>query len=790
MKHAGQRPSGQCPVISCALFRKGMPKHIHYSLSKPYFMQKDLFTLDNEPNDDDFDKMLQEFIDNEMNDDEEALEEETPDDSDTDGDDDEEIPLSIGGERKYMPEITKVEIAVQPQLSGSLYVNGQVVVTIHGKEDSSFSDDRFQLNIFGEGDYPMANTKRYGKRDHPSPTVLTTTMLSRQIWLPGRYTLYVRDASDDSLIRMPFTLDAELTATVGHAEPCLICSTDDILTSQVDGECTDWEIMALKPGTVQLRRFVVESRQLAIYNEFRKAMNGEALLSKGHLLISTRNRDIDDMMYTLHRMVASGFEFSLIDCSTLFDASRNNPYEMLYEEMSMTGKRIFCLTNVGALLSTGGKVIVKKVLEKIRIDEDSYLLWMCGFKQDIDAVLNMYPSMRELFPADRRLEQEPYKDFELVQAFFIELRNQFLYCSMESMNTLAHALFDGWQRGVLSTWSLTDIRQFVTERVKPRYLARCYREIESDDLPNVETDDLCLDQITSTEATTEQCFEDLDKMVGLDDVKKGIRQMADNTRFYAERRLRGLPTSQEAAFHCVFTGNPGTGKTTVAKKLGRIYRSLGLLSRGEVIAVDRTRLVGRYIGETEENMKAILDEAHGNVLFIDEAYTLYDGANDRKDFGARVIDSLLTVLSQPNPDMLVIFAGYLKEMDAMLNTNQGLMGRFPYKYQFEDYNADQLYAIACSLLKRDAYLLSPEAEVQLRESVAKAYAQRDEHFSNARWVEQFVNNGIIPAMASRISRTACNDYQTIEVSDVCQAYTTFNPRATALRPRRKVGFSA
>ena len=217
---------------------------------------------------------------------------------------------------------------------------------------------------------------------------------------------------------------------------------------------------------------------------------------------------------------------------------------------------------------------------------------------------------------------------------------------------------------------------------------------------------------------------------------------------------------------------------------------MGILSKGEVIAVDRTRLVGRFLGETEENMKAILDEARGNVLFIDEAYTLYDGSTDRKDFGGRVIDSLLTVLSQPDPDMLVIFAGYLKEMDAMLRTNPGLMGRFPYKYQFADYDADQLYAIACSLLKRNAYILSPEAEKLLRESVTRAYAQRDEHFSNARWVEQFVNNGIIPAMASRISRTACDDYQTIEVSDVRQAYAKYNPQATALKTRRKVGFSA
>jgi AAA+ superfamily predicted ATPase len=474
----------------------------------------------------------------------------------------------------------------------------------------------------------------------------------------------------------------------------------------------------------------------------------------------------------------------------LFDASRNNPYEPCFEALSDTDNHVFCLTNPGALLGQGGKVIVKKIVEKIRINESRYLLWICGYKQDIEAVLSMFPSLAAFFPSNHRLEQEPPKDFEQVHAFFDALKNEKLYCSIDAMDELAHALLEGCHKGILSSWTTADIRQFVVEQVKPRYLARCYQQINDESLPQVEIDDLCLDQLISIESTYEQCLKDLDEMVGLDEVKEGIRRMAANTKFFAERRHRGLTTSQEATFHCIFTGNPGTGKTTVAKKLGRIYRALGLLSRGDVIAVDRTRLVGRYIGETEENMKAILDEARGNVLFIDEAYTLYDGASDRKDFGARVIDSLLTVLSQPDPDMLVIFAGYLKEMDAMLNTNPGLMGRFPYKYQFKDYNAEQLFIIASRLLQHDDYCLSPEAEAQLRESIAKAYAQRDANFSNARWVEQFVGNGIIPAMASRLAQTGSDDYQTIEAVDIRQAYDRFNPKAIALKPRQKVGFSA
>ena len=209
-----------------------------------------------------------------------------------------------------------------------------------------------------------------------------------------------------------------------------------------------------------------------------------------------------------------------------------------------------------------------------------------------------------------------------------------------------------------------------------------------------------------------------------------------------------------------------------------------------MIAVDRTRLVGRYIGETEENMKAVLEEARGNVLFIDEAYNLYDGSGDRKDFGARVIDSLLTVLSQPDPDMLIVFAGYEKEMDAMLNTNPGLTGRFPYKYKFKDYDAGQLMEIATRLFERDAYILTDEARRLLEKTIAQTLSQVTRNFGNARWMEQYIRNGIIPAMADRLAATGSDDYRHVEADDIRKAYEKFNPKSVELKPRRKVGFSA
>jgi SpoVK/Ycf46/Vps4 family AAA+-type ATPase len=237
-------------------------------------------------------------------------------------------------------------------------------------------------------------------------------------------------------------------------------------------------------------------------------------------------------------------------------------------------------------------------------------------------------------------------------------------------------------------------------------------------------------------------------------------------------------------FHSVFTGNPGTGKTTVARKLGKIYRSLGLLSKGEVIAVDRTRLVGQYLGQTEDNMKVVLEEAKGNVLFIDEAYDLSTGSDDRKDFGYRVLESLLTVLTQPNPDMLIIFAGYEKEMNAMLNSNPGLQGRFPYHYRFDDYSADQLMEIALKLFERDEYILTDEAAAEMQDDITQVLNQKLPNFGNARWVEQFVNNGIIPAMADRIYASGSNDLQHIEAADVSKAFEKFKPAPIDLKSTR------
>ena len=691
-----------------------------------------------------------------------------------------------------LKDIRKIEISLSTDNSSD-YTDGCIIVNIQARKGSLIKEGRFTCFVY-TGDYsPMCNSDITYKFNRENSINVSIVMLSFRIWLPGKYFLLVRDKTNGSLARIDFEINKAMNIIQQPLMMRAICSIEDILTTSVENTESSWDILSTTPGTSELRQYALESRRLKIYNEFRKGLGGRELKVSRNLLIYTKNRDWNtDLLQSFQKLAVPGYYYIHVDCNTLYNAALQNPFEPLNEMLNNTTNQVFCLTNPGALLNTGGKVVARHIVEKICEDKEKYKLWLCGGKQEIESVLDVYPSMKELFLSGNVLSQQSYSGFELVQAFFKELDNEHLDPSEATMDALAKAILEHHEKGCFSTWSLSSIHRYVAEEVSPRYLNRAINDImsEKESLPKLPIEDIPFELLPNSTSEFEDSIRELNGMVGLDDIKKSITTMANQSRFFIERSRAGFHTSNIAAQHAIFTGNPGTGKTTVARMLGKIYHSIGLLSKGDVMCADRTRLVGRYIGETEENMKAVLEEARGNVLFIDEAYNLYEGTADRKDYGAKVIDSLLTVLSQPNPDMVIIFAGYEKEMDAMLNSNPGLMGRFPYKYRFSDYDADQLMEIALHLFRKDDYILSDEAQELLHQRICDTLSQRTKNFGNARWVEQFIRNGIIPAMANRVTLNAIKDYQHILPSDIEEGYMKFNPRMIELKPRRQVGFSS
>lgn len=241
----------------------------------------------------------------------------------------------------------------------------------------------------------------------------------------------------------------------------------------------------------------------------------------------------------------------------------------------------------------------------------------------------------------------------------------------------------------------------------------------------------------------------LQDMVGLNLLKQNIESHLNMVKLNMLRAEQGIPTEMPP-LHMVFMGNPGTGKTTVADFIGEIYASMGLLSIGRVVKVERKDLVGTIIGETEKKTAEILKRAQGNVLFIDEAYTLCDNSKQGNDYGRRAMEVLLTSLSKEQIDMLIIFAGYPKEMTEFLEMNPGLRSRVPYTFYFEDYSVDELMQIAKDVVQKQNFYFSPAALCALRKVVETQLQKKDACWGNARFITRIISAHIIPAMSNRL----------------------------------------
>ncbi|MBL7827965.1 MAG: AAA family ATPase [Saprospiraceae bacterium] len=238
--------------------------------------------------------------------------------------------------------------------------------------------------------------------------------------------------------------------------------------------------------------------------------------------------------------------------------------------------------------------------------------------------------------------------------------------------------------------------------------------------------------------TFEEVLTKLDALIGLQEIKTKVREHAQYIQFLQLRKEKGFAEKDGINVHSVFIGNPGTGKTTVAKMMGRLYKKMGLLTKGHVHEVDRTDLVGEYIGQTAPKVKDAIEMARGGVLFIDEAYALARSAEDSKDFGREVIEILVKELSNGPGDLAVIVAGYPKEMKTFLDSNPGLRSRFKLTFEFSDYLPQELSSIADFAAHEKEVSLSSDAKVSIDELITEAFRARDRAFGNARFVYDLI----------------------------------------------------
>ena len=247
---------------------------------------------------------------------------------------------------------------------------------------------------------------------------------------------------------------------------------------------------------------------------------------------------------------------------------------------------------------------------------------------------------------------------------------------------------------------------------------------------------------TSTEdkPSFDELMANLENLVGLDEVKKDVKNLVNLMKVRKLREQNQLPVPP-MSLHMVFMGNPGTGKTTVARLVSSLYASIGVLSKGQLVEVDRSGLVAGYVGQTALKTKEAINSALGGVLFIDEAYSLSSGGEN--DFGREAIETILKAMEDHRDDLIVIVAGYDEPMEEFLNSNPGLKSRFNKYFNFPDYTGEQLLAIFKSQCSKNSYTLTEEAESKAIELFNKLYENRDDNFGNGREVRNRFEDMIV-----------------------------------------------
>jgi stage V sporulation protein K len=262
--------------------------------------------------------------------------------------------------------------------------------------------------------------------------------------------------------------------------------------------------------------------------------------------------------------------------------------------------------------------------------------------------------------------------------------------------------------------------------------------------------------------TTDEVLSELNSLIGLERVKIEIQRLLSFARIQNLRKEKGL-TDSKLALHSVFYGNPGTGKTTVARLYGRLLKASGLLSKGHLVETDRAGLVASYVGQTSQKTDEKIKEALGGILFIDEAYSLAKGDDSKWDYGSETIEILLKRMEDYRDDFVVIAAGYPDPMIEFLNSNEGIKSRFSTFLKFNDYSPEQLLEIFKLFCSTNNYFVDSESLDLVDASIKNRYSNRDKYFGNARFVRNLFEM-IIRNQAHRIDSTK----KTLSSDDLCK----------------------
>ncbi len=380
-----------------------------------------------------------------------------------------------------------------------------------------------------------------------------------------------------------------------------------------------------------------------------------------------------------------------------------------------------------------GKEVIDTLVKLMEDYRGEIVVILAGYRKEMEEFLKTNSGLESRFPL--QIEFKDYSANELYQIALTLINTKGFILNNESEKALEEVISQRHKYSDANSGNGRMIRNIIEEILRNQSSRIASSDISNEELVIITKEDIL--QYNKTQDVYDLEAE-LSKIVGLEEVKDFIRGLNAKLRIQSERKKMGLPVDSEQTLHMIFTGNPGTGKTTVARIISEVLYRLGVIKTNRLIETDRAGLVAGFVGQTAIKTTEKVKEAMDGVLFIDEAYSLASGGDN--DFGREAIDTLVKLIDDNRGRLVVILAGYNKEMQMFLQTNTGLKSRFPNFIDFVDYSTDELMQIAKDLYESKGYVLSDEAKDRFKQIVEEA--KNDTTFGNGRYVRNMFEKSL------------------------------------------------